>query len=724
MKLIPTIDIQSLSDIPIVLINNKEILFCNDKAKKLLFSKKINKSELHKTLYTSVNKKSSIIEINHKIIKFEKQQFKLDKKVVYLLILEDVTKTAEEREILQKKIKLYQDIFEELPIGVLIHDLGKTKYVNKYGLKVLQAKSKKQYLDFNILNFLISEKDKNRAIRRISSNDNYLAPEIYTIKNFKGEEKIIELFSFLFPFIGSKKESIVRLIVFTDKTELIKQQQIEIQYYLKQQENQLLKKQNEAKQKLLDELNTKRTQLFNTINYSDYLFWITDEKLNIVLFNHAFYNYCFKHYNVKIKIGDNTLQLLEIFDEVEPESIKTRKEVIQNILNTKKDYSYEIRYFDNELKKYRIFKITFKPYLINNKVVNFYCYGHEITEKYDFLNQIENQSIKLNTIIENSPIYLWSMNKNLEITLFNNNYKNLIKTLYGEYPEIGKKLSKGKYAQNKQLIETLNYHYQKAFNGSFENFKLHFELNNYNPITLDVSLFPIVVNNEVKEVSGIAVDITQEVEKQKQLEALLYENEILMKETHHRIKNNLQVISSMVNLQIQNEQNPQSINVLKDIQNRVYSMAMIHQTLYQNRNYSSINISTNILALIQNILFSFNQTDIEIQSDLEDIILDVNTAVPFSLIINELVTNIAKYAFSGKMERKKIVSITLKRQKNNIELNISDNGVGIPEYQIHNNISGMGFTIIRALSEQINAQLQIHSEINKGTSVQLLIPLF
>ncbi|GIV28796.1 MAG: hypothetical protein KatS3mg027_2610 [Bacteroidia bacterium] len=722
MKTLPDINIQSFSEIPLVLINEKEILFINEKAKELLLTKKVNKTEIHKILYKSIHKKSSLVEINNKYIKVEKQKIKFDKKKIYLLFLEDITEILEDKNELQQKVKLYEDIFEDLPIGVLIHDFGKTKYINKYGLKVLQAKSKKEYLDFNILNFLISDKDRNRAIRRINSSNNYLSPEIYTIKNFKGEEKVIELSSFLFPFVENKQNSIVRLIVFTDKTEQIKQQQIEIQYYLKHQENQLLKKQNEAKQKLLDELNTKRVQLFNTINYSDYLFWITDEKLNIVLFNHAFYNYCVKYYNVKIKVGDNTLQLQELFDEVEPETIKTRKEVIQNILNTKTDYSYEIRHFDKELKKYRIYKITFKPYLVKNKVVNFYCYGHEVTEKYEFLNQIENQSIKLKTIIENSPIYLWSMNKNLEITLFNSNYKNLIKSLYGEYPEIGKKLSKGKYAQNTQLIETLNYHYQKAFTGSKENFKLNFELENHKLITLDVSLFPIIVDNEVQEVSGIATDITAEVEKQKQLETLLHENEILMKEIHHRIKNNLQVISSMINLQIQNEQNPQSINVLKDTQNRVYSMAMIHQSLYQNRNYATINISANILALVQHILYSFNQTDIELQTDLDDIILDVNTSIPLSLIINEVVTNIVKYAYPERFQKNKKIEILFKRQNISIQLKIKDHGIGIPENFIENTNS-TGFTIIRALSEQINAQLFIHSIPNEGTEIKLTIPL-
>ncbi|RME16873.1 MAG: sensor histidine kinase, partial [Bacteroidetes bacterium] len=197
---------------------------------------------------------------------------------------------------------------------------------------------------------------------------------------------------------------------------------------------------------------------------------------------------------------------------------------------------------------------------------------------------------------------------------------------------------------------------------------------------------------------------------------------ILIKEIHHRIKNNLQVISSMINLQAQQEKDPHTQNILKDIQNRVYSMSLIHQTLYQNRNYTSINISNTIWMLVQNILYSFNRTDIQIHPQLEEIILDVNTSVPIALIVNEIITNIAKYAFPINFQGEKNVEINLNRQNYNIELSIKDNGVGISKEKLDKNISHIGFNIIRALSEQINAQLFIHSETNQGTEIKLIIP--
>jgi two-component sensor histidine kinase len=151
-------------------------------------------------------------------------------------------------------------------------------------------------------------------------------------------------------------------------------------------------------------------------------------------------------------------------------------------------------------------------------------------------------------------------------------------------------------------------------------------------------------------------------------------------------------------------------------------MAIIHQTLYQNKNYSTINVSATILFLIQNILYSFNRTDIEIESDIEEIILDVNTAIPIALIINEAITNVVKYAFPENFTMSKKVFIQLKRKDFSIELSIKDNGIGIDKKMIQQ-LSNVGFSIIKALAEQINAQLFIYSEKNQGTEIKLLIPL-
>lgn len=718
--------IKIFKNIPILILKGKQLYFANPKAKKVLHFDKINFSKLSALILKSYSKRKNIFEliINQKkyIYFFQIEVLHIQHQKYTLCILKDVTTYYHKYHNHLTTLNLYKKVLDDLPIGIVIHELGNIKYLNKEGQRIVESKSKKEYLNYNIINFLTTEKDKQRAIKRIQSKDTFLKPEIFEIINFKKHRKIVELSSYLFPHIENNEDKYLRLIVFQDKTDELIKQQLEVENQIKIHENKILKQQNALKQKLLDELTTKREQLLNTINYSDYLFWITDAQLNILLFNHAFYDYCLKYYNIKIKVGDNTIQLQDLLNENEPHTKEIRKQTIQNILNTKKEYTYEIKHYDKELKKDRIYKITFKPFFGKNKVLkNFYCYGHEITEKYDFINQIQQQAIKLNAIIQNSPIYLWSMNKNQELVLFNSNYEKIIEKLYGEKPIIGKKLSKGKYAENKELINLLNYHYQKAFNGSSENFKLEFKLNASKTIILDVNLTPIVINNKVEEVSGIAIDITEELEKQKQLQHLLYENEILMKEIHHRIKNNLQVISSMINMQIQNETNEQIKNVLRDTQNRVYSMATIHQTLYQNRNYSSINISNNILLLTQNIIYSFNITDIEIQTDIEDVILDVNTAVPLCLIINEALTNTFKYAFPPSHIQKKILNIQLKITPPHIVLVIKDNGIGISKEQLEH-ISHAGFSIIKALAEQINAKLFISSMPYQGTEIKLIIP--
>ena len=708
-------------DIPFLILNKKEIVFINNKAKEILCITSKNKEEIHSLLYNNINKKKHETKItcNNKEIKLIHPK----NKDHYFVFIKDLTKQKEQEKNIKTQLKLFNDIFENLPVGILLHDYGKLKYVNKEGKRIIGTSDKKKYYNFNLLNFLYIDKEKQKAINRIKKVyiEKKLSSTIYHVKDFKNKEKIVEVKSLLF---FDEKNQPLSLLIVQDKTEELKKQQLEIETQLKIQENKLLKKQNEEKEKLLQELKSTHNQLINTINYSDYLFWITDNKLNIQLFNQAFKDYCLRYYNLKLKGGENTLDLQKIMNKHEPSTATTRQRVLKEILQLKSDYSYEISHFDKILKKTRIYKITFKPYVNESGTLqNFYCFGHEITEKYEFLQQIENQSLKLNTIIQNSPIYLWSLNQNYELVLFNNKYENLIEFLYGEKPVVGKKLSRGKFEKNKDLIETLNYHYEKAFNGSNENFKLNYELENGQKITLDVNLFPIVVNNQIKEIAGIATDITAEIEKQNQLQTLLYENEVLMKEIHHRIKNNLQVISSMLNLQIQNEENTQIQNVLKDTQNRVYSMAIIHQTLYQNKNYSTINVSATILFLIQNILYSFNRTDIEIESDIEEIILDVNTAIPIALIINEAITNVVKYAFPENftMSEKKVF-IQLKRKDFSVELSIKDNGIGIDKKMIQQ-LSNVGFSIIKALAEQINAQLFISSEKNQGTEIKLLIPL-
>ncbi len=708
----------------LVIIDKSNIVFVNSKAKKILCIKKNNEKNIHSLLYSIVKKKPDTLKLNCNnktiVIKLCIENIIMENEEKYCIVFEDITKQTQEVESLNTQVTLFEKIFEKLPVGIFLHDYGKLKYANKAAKQIMGTSDKKKYINYDLLKFLYIPKEKERAIERIKQvyTGKKLPSTVYHIRNFKNEEKIIVLSTLLF----NTKDKPLSLLIVQDKTEEINKQQIEIESQLKHQENKILKKQNLIKERLLNELELKRDQLFNTINYSDYLFCIFDENLKLVLFNQTFYSYVLKYYGVKVKTNADGRNLLTMLNKISPSSSEERIKAVTKVLQEKKEYQYEIRNYDVEIKKERIYKILLKPTLDKNKKIkSIYCYGHEITEKYEFLNQIENQSIKLNTIIENSPIYLWSMNANQEITLFNTNYKKIIEKVYVEKPIVGKKISRTKYSYNNEITKSLEYHYQKAFSGSNENFKLDFTIDENKKITLDVNLFPIVVNNKISEIAGVATDITMEIEKQKQLENLLHENEILMKEIHHRIKNNLQVISSMINLQIENEQNTHIKNILRETQNRIHSMSMIHQTLYQNKNYSSINIANIILILAQNILYSFNRTDIEIQPELEDIILDVNTAVPLALIVNECITNVSKYAFPQNYEKEKKLFIQLKRTDHSIKLIIKDTGIGIKQKNIED-ITNVGYTIIRALTEQINAKLSVISKENQGTEIQLLIP--
>lgn len=712
----------SFKKISLIILDKSGILYINSKAKKILCFNEKNEKEIHSLLYSCIKKKSKTLQHNcgdkKIIIKLCIENIVIENQQKYCIILEDITQSTKEIKTLNNQVQVFEKIFENLPVGIFLHDYGKLKYANKEAKRIMGTRDKKKYLNYNLLNFLYIEKEKKRAIERIKKiyTEKKMPPTVYHIKNFKNQEKIIILSAFLF----YTKEKPLALLVVQDKTDEINKQQLEIEAQLKHQENKILQKQNKIKQKLLEELQIKRDQLLNTINYSEYLFWITDENLKIILFNQPFYAYILKYYGIKVKINMDGRELIAKLNQLNPSVQKERNESIVKLLKEKKIFQYEVVQYDKEINKKRIYKILFHPIFGKNKKIKYiYCYGHEITEKYEFLDQIEKQSVKLNVIIDHSPIYLWSMNKNQEITLFNHNYEKIVEKIYGEKPVIGKKLSRTQY--DKEIIKTLEYHYQKAFNGSSENFKLDFNIDNNKTITLDINLFPIIVNNQVIEIAGIATDITAEVEKQKQLELLLQENEMLIKEIHHRIKNNLQVISSMINMQIQKEQDIHIKNVLSDTQNRIYSMGIIHQLLYQNKNYSSINIANTILLLVQNIVYSFNRTDIKINHELEDIILNIHTAIPISLIINEGVTNILKYAFPEDYKEKKEIFIYLKRVKSYIHLIIKDTGIGIQKQNLKQTIN-KEFVIIRTLSEQINAKLSITSKPNQGTELQFIIP--
>lgn len=196
------------------------------------------------------------------------------------------------------------------------------------------------------------------------------------------------------------------------------------------------------------------------------------------------------------------------------------------------------------------------------------------------------------------------------------------------------------------------------------------------------------------------------------------EKEFLLKEIHHRVKNNLGIVSSLLDLQSAEMRDPKVVEAIHESQNRVYSMSMIHQKLYQGKNLSAIEMKDYFLELSDHILDSFGlKNRIEFGFNMEEIELDVDTAIPLGLIVNELITNALKHAFP-KDSKGRIDLYFRKMDDRTIRLEVADNGVGIHEIVKHSEKrSGFGTKLIGLLIEQLDARMNRKSE--KGTSVQI-----
>ena len=217
---------------------------------------------------------------------------------------------------------------------------------------------------------------------------------------------------------------------------------------------------------------------------------------------------------------------------------------------------------------------------------------------------------------------------------------------------------------------------------------------------------------------GTVKDITDRKKAEEQIKNSLLEKETLLREIHHRVKNNMQIISSLLLLQSQNIVDQKYLDIFNDINNRILSMALIHEKLYESENLAQINIQEYINDLASNLMDSYGRKgNAKIEINVENIPLNINFAVPCGLILNELITNSLKYAFP-KDRHGKIKIVFQKRDGNIIHFSVSDDGIGIPRDMDIRNTKSLGIHLITSLAEN-----QLHGEIilnrEGGTEFQI-----
>lgn len=205
------------------------------------------------------------------------------------------------------------------------------------------------------------------------------------------------------------------------------------------------------------------------------------------------------------------------------------------------------------------------------------------------------------------------------------------------------------------------------------------------------------------------------------LRKALDEKNILLRELHHRVKNNMQIIVSLLEQQKRRVQSTFAVNALSESQQRIGIMAAIHETLLQAEDMSEVHIKTfmRILAKSVSELYGSVEREIDILWNIVDITMSVQQAVPFGLIANELISNAYQHAFTNV--KKGCIRINLTRDKESVELEIIDDGVGMPRIIDHRSNASMGFTVINALTRQLRGVFDVHR--GKGTRCVVRFPL-
>lgn len=348
---------------------------------------------------------------------------------------------------------------------------------------------------------------------------------------------------------------------------------------------------------------------------------------------------------------------------------------------------------------------VFEP---DGSVEEVYGIGHEVTEQRRAQDLARTQSARLKAIFENSAnMMIWTLDRDYRITAMNDHFQQSSRRAMGISFSIGQDFigpMSDRVAGGRAEPFVTKYHL--ALQGRPQQFEV--ELKNHSGRSLWVETFlnPIMVDGVVEEISCLAYGITDRKESQATLLESLHEKEVLLKEVHHRVKNNLQIISSIFNLQKPYvDDHPRALEVLRDSQDRVRSMSFIHESLYQTKNFSHVDLGAYIDGLSRNLMMSYSLAGrVELLKQLEPVDLGLDQAIPCGLILNELISNALKHAFPDGAAGH--IRLQLRARGAWVEMLIEDDGPGLPEDFDVARDANLGLQLVETLIGQLDGRIE------------------
>lgn len=452
---------------------------------------------------------------------------------------------------------------------------------------------------------------------------------------------------------------------------------------------------------------------------SEHLFWTVDRRIALTSFNQGYKNMVERMHGTTPQINNNPSTPRALFA---PEDYHNFWKTKYDEVFSGKTVRFETDRIDRNGERV-CNEIYLSPVLDRDGVVvEAFGIGHEVTAERVAEARVREQAAKLNAIFDSSAtVMIWSLDRDFRITASNKHFMRVLKQSLGREVHVGDSLREPFLDHiPKELDEEMLEMYNAAFSGKPRHHEACMMLYDGTLMWAELFISPIITDGVIHEVSCMAHDITEKKKAEQDMMVNLREKEVLLKEVHHRVKNNLQIISSIFSLQRDHVGgDPRSLALLLESRNRIHSMSFIHESLYQNKNFNQVDFAHYVQGLCQNLVMSYSLSGkVRLHTQLQHIMMDLDKAIPCGLILNELISNALKHAFPGEMEG--TINVDLSESGKSIQIKLEDDGTGFPKDYNEESDRGLGMELVQMLIEQLDGQVE-KSSPNGATGTAYLI---
>jgi len=601
----------------------------------------------------------------------------IDGKRLYMGLCRDITQRIKNEKELKDNEEKYHSIFDYSMDAIILSKLGEQITDINPAAEELFGYSKEEFLKLKGKDILDSDEISAETLISDLETNGFYKGEL-NLRNKDGAMFTAELLSSIYHDSNGNKNSVSHIRDITPRKIAEKR--------VKESENRYRKV-----GKLISDF------AYSCVHNKEGVYqieWITDSFFNITGYNKADLD---MHGCWLFTVHPND-------EEIAFNQINTLKPGMKSVLNFRiMDRDGNIMWLENHVECVE-----------DDGRLRLYGAAKDVTEIERVVSELKLNEEKFKAIINNSTDLIRILDENGKIVFDSPSSKRLL-----GYPEgslIGTDPLDLIHPEDREQVKAdLEEVFENKNPGTPSEFRILMADGNYLPVeSVAQNMF------HVPSVEGIVVT-THPIKERKKMEnaikSSLNEKEILLKEIHHRVKNNMQIISSLLNLQKEYVDDFEAINVLQESQNRVKTMSIIHEKLYQSDDLTHINIREYVEKLINDLLYSYAVTNVQQILDIKEIKMNIETALPCGLIISELVSNSLKYAYTNDSTDNEL-KLSLTKVEDTFELIVSDNGVGLPLNFDYKNTESLGLQLVNNLVDQLDGEIKLRQD--HGTEFRII----